>query len=69
MLFCSVNCQRLQTKKLSDETQKEPSIVTPNSNYKDKYVHLVGHETALDVARRTETNKSYGFGMCNNLTP
>lgn len=34
----------------------------PNSNYKEKYEHLIGKESALDAARKTETNKQYGFG-------
>lgn len=34
----------------------------PNSNYKDKYAHLIGQEAALEAARKTETNQSYGFG-------
>lgn len=34
----------------------------PNSNYKDKYAHLIGQDAALDAAKKTETNKSYGFG-------
>lgn len=36
--------------------------VAPTSNYKDKYVHLIGQEAALEAARKTESNKSYGFG-------
>lgn len=56
--------QRLEAKrKLSDEADQEPSKIEPNSNYKDKYVHLIGHEAELEAARRTETNKSYGFGV------
>lgn len=34
----------------------------PNSNYKDKYAHLIGQDAALEAAKKTETNKSYGFG-------
>lgn len=34
----------------------------PNSNYKDKYAHLIGQDAALEAARKTETNKAYGFG-------
>lgn len=36
--------------------------MTPNSNYKDKYAHLIGQDAAVKAAKRTETNKSYGFG-------
>lgn len=38
------------------------TVITPNSNYKDKYAHLIGQDAALKAARKTETNKSYGFG-------
>lgn len=34
----------------------------PNSNYKDKYAHLIGQDSALEAAKKTETNKTYGFG-------
>lgn len=34
----------------------------PNTNYKNKYAHLIGEDSALEAARKTETNKSYGFG-------
>lgn len=36
--------------------------VVPTTNYKDKYVHLIGREAALEAARKTESNVSYGFG-------
>lgn len=42
--------------------QTKSTEVTPNSNYKDKYIHLIGQEAAEKAAKRTETNKSYGFG-------
>lgn len=32
----------------------------PNSNYKDKYEHIIGKEAALEAARKTEANSSYG---------
>lgn len=44
------------------EEVRKPEKIIPNTNYKDKYAHLIGHEAALDAARKTETNKSYGFG-------
>lgn len=34
----------------------------PQHNYKDKYAHLIGTEAALEAAKKTETNKQYGFG-------
>lgn len=34
----------------------------PTSNYKDKYVHLIGQDAALEAAKKTQSNKSYGFG-------
>ncbi|GAB0100565.1 Sperm-associated antigen 7 [Sergentomyia squamirostris] len=50
-----------------DEQAKEEaskasaSEPTPKSNYKEKYVHLIGEKAALEAAKKTETNKSYGF--------
>lgn len=44
---------------LSDNNAPE---MEPKTNYKAKYVHLIGEDAALDAARKTESNKSYGFG-------
>ncbi|XP_067635162.1 sperm-associated antigen 7 homolog [Eurosta solidaginis] len=42
------------------------SDIKPTSNYKDKYAHLIGQEAALEAARKTETNLSYGFVPSKN---
>ncbi|XP_004529461.1 sperm-associated antigen 7 homolog [Ceratitis capitata] len=42
------------------------SDIKPTSNYKDKYAHLIGQEAALEAARKTETNQSYGFVPSKN---
>lgn len=39
---------------------------TPNSNYREKYQHLIGLEAAKDAARVTQTNKQYGFVPSEN---
>lgn len=44
------------------ELKRKPEKIVPNTNYKDKYAHLIGHDAALDAAKKTQTNKSYGFG-------
>lgn len=44
------------------ESRRKPEKFKPNSNYKDKYAHLIGQDAALDAAKKTETNKQYGFG-------
>lgn len=48
-----------------NEINRAPEKIVPNTNYKDKYAHLIGHEAALEAARKTQTNKSYGFGKYN----
>lgn len=40
----------------------------PNSNYKDKYSHLIGTSAAKDAAHTLEANRTYGCGECR-LTP
>lgn len=42
---------------------RKPEKFKPNHNYKEKYSHLIGTTAAKDAARKTETNKQYGFGM------
>ncbi|KAI4497386.1 hypothetical protein M0802_007397 [Mischocyttarus mexicanus] len=43
---------------LNSKEQKDNFI--PNSFYKDKYQHIIGKEAALEAARKTEANSSYG---------
>ena len=40
--------------------RKRKDNFVPNSYYKDKYQHLIGKEAALEAARKTEANSSYG---------
>lgn len=54
--------QRAHQKQIEIEKERKSEEVMPVSNYRDKYVHLIGQEAALEAARKTETNKSYGFG-------
>lgn len=54
--------QRLEAKQVEELKYTKPSEVVPNSNYKDKYVHLIGQDSAIEAAKRTESNKNYGFG-------
>lgn len=58
--------KRKQQKLLDQERQKQPldekKVSAPVTNYKDKYVHLIGQDAALEAAKKTETNKSYGYG-------
>ncbi|XP_053688529.1 sperm-associated antigen 7 [Sabethes cyaneus] len=63
--------KRKHQKWLEDERQqvgsdKESVIVVPPTNYKDKYVHLIGQESALEAAKKTESNKSYGYVPSEN---
>ncbi|KAJ8916273.1 hypothetical protein NQ315_016413 [Exocentrus adspersus] len=51
---------------LDDGGKKKSKKFVPNSNYKDKYAHLIGQDAALDAAKKTETNKSYGFVPSEN---
>lgn len=46
----------------SEDALRKPDKFAPNSNYKEKYQHLIGLDAALDAAKKTETNKQYGFG-------
>ncbi|VVC32052.1 R3H domain,Sperm-associated antigen 7,Sperm-associated antigen 7, R3H domain [Cinara cedri] len=46
--------------------QKRNNQDKPKYNYKEKFQHLVGLEAAEQAARKTETNKSYGFVPSEN---
>ncbi|KAL0117792.1 hypothetical protein PUN28_008884 [Cardiocondyla obscurior] len=41
-------------------SRKRKENFVPNSFYKDKYQHLIGKEAALEAAKKTEANSSYG---------
>lgn len=44
------------------KSNKQEKNFVPNTYYKDKYQHLIGKEAALEAARKTEANSSYGYG-------
>ncbi|XP_059607595.1 sperm-associated antigen 7 [Phlebotomus argentipes] len=59
--------RREDEEKAEEERAKLPGEdPTPKSNYKEKYVHLIGEKAALEAAKKTETNKSYGFVPSEN---
>lgn len=37
-------------------------VVSPTSDYKDKYSHLIGKGAAKDAAHVLQANKTYGCG-------
>ncbi|XP_023323364.1 sperm-associated antigen 7 [Eurytemora carolleeae] len=47
--------------KLEAERARTVNKIIPKTDYKNKYEHLIGKDSALDAARKTETNKSYGM--------
>lgn len=46
----------------ASKSKKRKDNFVPNSYYKDKYQHLIGKEAALEAAKKTEANSSYGCG-------
>ena len=42
-------------------SNKDLSQVAPKTNYHSKYEHLIGLDSALDAAKKTETNAQYGM--------
>ena len=54
--------RKLEALEEAEAAKRKPEKFVPNSNYRDKYVHLIGQEAALEAAKKTETNKTYGFG-------
>ncbi|XP_068129997.1 sperm-associated antigen 7 [Hyperolius riggenbachi] len=57
-----------EKRKLKEQAQKQaeadalrgPSSVNPNTDYKDKYSHLIGKIAAKDAAHTLQANKAYG---------
>ena len=50
------------------DSNKKAEKMVPATNYKDKYKHLIGDESAKDGAKQTLANKSYGFGKVYLVT-
>ncbi|KAL1116537.1 hypothetical protein AAG570_005009 [Ranatra chinensis] len=57
--------ERLEAAELSSMSDTKEDFV-PNTNYREKYQHLIGLEAAKDAARVTQTNKQYGFVPSEN---
>lgn len=60
-----------QTEQLKEQEQfaanvKPDKKMQPNSNYRDKYKHLIGDVAAKDAAQSTKTNRTYGFVSSEN---
>merc|ERR1712083_314496 len=47
--------------KLELERSRTLNKVAPKTNYHSKYEHLIGLDSALDAAKKTETNAQYGM--------
>ncbi|KAM9312414.1 sperm-associated antigen 7 [Gastrophryne carolinensis] len=52
--------KELAQKEAEEEALRGPSSVNPNSDYKDKYSHLIGKNAAKDAAHMLQANKAYG---------
>lgn len=58
--------RRAKEEKEAAKSRKRKDDFVPNSYYKDKYQHLIGKEAALEAARKTEANSSYGYVPSEN---
>ncbi|KAM4037182.1 sperm-associated antigen 7 [Anomaloglossus baeobatrachus] len=52
--------KELAQQEAENDAMKTPSSVNPNSDYKDKYSHLIGKVAAKDAAHTLQANKAYG---------
>ncbi|XP_034946129.1 sperm-associated antigen 7 homolog [Chelonus insularis] len=57
-----------QAKELEEDlkSRKRKKEFVPNFDYKEKYEHLIGKESALEAARKTEASSIYGFVPSEN---
>nr|XP_020016857.1 sperm-associated antigen 7 isoform X1 [Castor canadensis] len=59
--------EKRKLKELAQRQEEEaalqgPVVVSPTSDYKDKYSHLIGKGAAKDAAHMLQANKTYGCG-------
>jgi len=47
--------------KLEFERSRTLNKVQPKTNYKEKYEHLIGKDSALDAAKKMDTDQTYGM--------
>ncbi|XP_060635774.2 sperm-associated antigen 7 [Anolis sagrei] len=52
--------KELAQRQEEEEARKGPTVVNPNTDYKDKYSHLIGKVAAKDAAHAMEPNVAYG---------
>uniref|UniRef100_A0A3B4A008 R3H domain-containing protein n=1 Tax=Periophthalmus magnuspinnatus TaxID=409849 RepID=A0A3B4A008_9GOBI len=51
----------------AEAQRSEKSETCPNSNYRDKYSHLIGTSAAKDAAHTLEANRAYGCGKASAI--
>lgn len=66
--FLSVLQEMAALEEATSSQTKKPETC-PNSNYKDKYSHLIGTSAAKDAAHTLEANRTYGCGECRSAGP
>lgn len=66
--FLSVLQEMAALEEATSSQTKKPETC-PNSNYKDKYSHLIGTSAAKDAAHTLEANRTYGCGECRSAVP
>ncbi|XP_028911235.1 sperm-associated antigen 7 [Ornithorhynchus anatinus] len=52
--------KELAQREAEEEASRGPAVVNPNTDYKDKYSHLIGKGAAKDAAHMLQANKAYG---------
>ncbi|ERE69327.1 calmodulin-binding transcription activator 2 isoform 2 [Cricetulus griseus] len=52
--------KELAQKQEEEAAKQGPAVVSPASDYKDKYSHLIGKGAAKDAAHMLQANKTYG---------
>ena len=63
MVYYVVNYEQEEERLQSQYASSKQKGILPQSNYQDKYKHLIGETSAKEAAQSTQTNRSYGFGM------
>ncbi|XP_058120361.1 sperm-associated antigen 7 [Anopheles ziemanni] len=64
-------CQQLEQQQTgkndNNRIQKEANVTAqPPTDYKHKYIHLIGKDSAVEGAKKTEVNRSYGYVPSEN---
>uniref|UniRef100_A0A182IPX1 R3H domain-containing protein n=1 Tax=Anopheles atroparvus TaxID=41427 RepID=A0A182IPX1_ANOAO len=64
--FQHLELQQLLAERNKRQRKEADATTHPTSDYKQKYIHLIGKDAAMEGAKKTEVNRTYGYVPSEN---